>query len=71
MRVQRAAKSKTRQATEIQELERGSLVDIWFEPTTKDQPGWRGPAGVASVNAQEGNVSVRYQGRTLDRRRAE
>eukprot|EP00973_Karenia_brevis_P015718 2150444-Karenia_brevis.AAC.1 len=26
-------------------------VDILFEPTSKDQPGWYGPVKVASINA--------------------
>ena len=26
---------------------------MWFEPTTKDTKGWRGPGQVATVNADE------------------
>ena len=40
-------------------------------PLHKDTPGWRGPAQIASVNIGEGNVTVRCQGKTLDRRRQE
>ena len=56
---------------EILDLKPDDLLDIWFEPTTKDQSGWRGPAAVKSVQAAEGNASVRIQGRTLDRQRNE
>ena len=46
----------------------GDLVDIWYDPPNKDTPGWRGPAQISSVNEDEGNITVRFQGRTLDRR---
>ena len=49
----------------------GDLVDIRYDPPNKDTPGWRGPAQIASVQADEGNVTVRFQGKTLDRRQQE
>ena len=49
----------------------GDLVDIWFDPPNKDTPGWRGPAQISSINDGEGNITVRFQGRTLDRRHQE
>ena len=70
-RVKRADKSKTRPATELAEWKQGQTVDIWFDPKDKDTPGWRGPSVISSVNAGEGNISVRYQGRTLDRQTSE
>ena len=47
------------------------LCDVWFEKTNKDMPGWRGPATVLSVNHEDGNVTVRFQGRTIDRKTTE
>ena len=49
---------------ELAEYKVGDMVNIWFEPQ-KDQPGWRGPAELLSINADDGNYSVRIQGRTL------
>ena len=49
----------------------GELVDIWYDPPNEDTPGWRGPAQIASVQENEGNVIVRFQGKTLDRRQPE
>ena len=68
MRLARADASKTRGAVELKEMQPGGLVDIWFDPTNKDVPGWRGPAQIATVQENEAQVTVRYQGRTLDRR---
>ena len=67
----RADKSRTRGALELMDYHHGDMVDIWMEPSAKDMKGWRGPAEIASVNTQLGNVSVRVQGRTLDRQRNE
>ena len=70
-RLDRADKTNTRAAVERFEYKPDDNVDIWFEPSNKDQPGWRGPAAVLSVNAREGNITVRIQGRTLTRQIAE
>ena len=58
-------------AQERSEHQLGDLVDIWYDPPNKDILGLRGPAQVASVNFGEGKVTVRSQGRTLDRRHQE
>jgi hypothetical protein len=71
MRMERANKHKTRPAVETMEHAAGNLVDIWFDPTTKDVSGWRGPAKIATVNTEEGNITVRYQGMSLDRQNSE
>ena len=55
-------------AQERCEYQPKGLGDIWYEPTNKEVSGWRGPAQVATVNRDEGNVTVRFQGRTLDRK---
>eukprot|EP00971_Amphidinium_carterae_P325068 6455158-Amphidinium_carterae.1 len=34
----------------------GDQVDIWFDPTNKDQPGWRGPARVVQCLPTDGIV---------------
>ncbi len=70
-RLQRADRHHTRAAVELRQLEPRQLVDIWFEPTNKDCRGWRGPAEIATINASDGNVTVRYQGRSLDRQGSE
>ena len=66
-RLVRADKHNTRLAAERLQFQPGYLCDIWFEPANKDQTGWRGPAEVQSINAADGNLSVRIQGRTLNR----
>ena len=70
-RAARADRSQTRGHINLQDFKPGDSVDIWFDPTAKDVKGWRGPAELKSINESEGNVSVRFQGRTLDRRNAE
>jgi hypothetical protein len=70
-RLDRAHKSKTRPAIELSGLKPKDEVEIWFEPSNKDLSGWRGPAELLSVNADEGNYSVRLQGRTLTRQASE
>jgi len=70
-RLDRAHKSKSRPAIELSGLKPKDLVEIWFEPSHKDLPGWRGPAEILSVNADDGNFSVRLQGRTLIRQNSE
>ena len=49
----------------------GDLVDIWYDQLNEDTFGWRRPAQVATVNDDEGNLTVRFQGRTLGRRQQE
>ena len=68
-RLRRGDYHKQIAAQERAEHQPADLVDIWYDPPSKDTPGWRGPAQIASVNVGEGNVIVRFQGRTLDRRR--
>ena len=49
----------------------GDLVDIWYDLPNEDAPGWRGPAQIATVIEGEGDLTVRSQGKTSDRRRQE
>ena len=67
-RLQRGDKRNQVVAQERSEHQPGDLVDIWYDLPNKDTPGWRGRAQIASVNLGEGNVAVRFQGSTLDRR---
>lgn len=53
---------------QLAEFKEHDKVAIWFEPTNKDLCGWRGPGEVLSIGADEGNYSIRIQGRTLMRR---
>ena len=66
-RADRAERTKTRGAVELRDWKVGEAVDIWFDPTNKDQPGWRGPATITGIHPEEGNLSVKIQGRTLKR----
>ena len=68
MRLQRGDKRNQVASIERSEHQPGDLVDIWYDPPNKDTPGWRGPAQISSVQIDEGNVTVRFQGKTLDRR---
>ena len=70
-RLQRADRHKTVAAIGLAEHTVGDLVDIWYEPSTKDVSGWRGPAQIATINDSDGNITVRFQGRTLDRKHQE
>ena len=69
--MDRADRHNTRPAVERQEYKVGDLVDLWYEPLNKDTSGWRGPGKVHSLQPNEGVVTVRYQGRSLDRRAQE
>jgi len=75
-RIQRAAKARTVPTIEDLLLEPGDLVYIYIymyrKPTSKDLPGWRGPATVVSAASPEtGRVTVKWQGHELAVRRAE
>lgn len=67
-RLQMANIHKTVAAVERSEHAPNDLVDIWYEPSNKEFSGWRGPAQVVTINDREGNMSVRFQGRTLHRK---
>lgn len=49
----------------------GDLVYVWYDPFNHDTSGWRGPAQTSSVDDGEGNITVRFHGAILDRRRHE
>lgn len=71
---QRFVRGSTRNqvvSIERSEHQPGDLVDIWYDPPNADTFVWRGPAQIAAVNGSEGNVPVRFQGKTLDRRHQE
>ena len=67
-RLARADRHNTRVCLELQEYKSGDIVDIWMEPANKDLVGWRGPAEVLGVRPSEGQLDVKIQGRTLQRR---
>ena len=65
-RMQRADKSKTRPAGELQGLAVGDLVEFYRPPPTKDVSGWHGPATVTDLLALDhGIVGIRWQGRSM------
>ena len=39
------------------------MVDIYRAPTSKEQPGWRGPARLLDLNYDTGGATVCWQGR--------
>ena len=49
----------------------GQQVDFWLKPPKSTEDGWRGPAEILSVNEEDGNLTVRMQGRTIDRQGSE
>lgn len=38
------------------------------DPPNTDTFGWRGPARIVTVNVRDDNITVRFQGKQLDRR---
>lgn len=65
-RMQRADKSKTRPAGELQGLAVGDLVEFYRPPPTKDVSGWHGPATVTDLLALDhGIIGIRWQGRSM------
>ena len=51
-------------AMDRRELEPGKQIDVWTRPKTKMIPGWQGPARSVE-NSEEGNVTVKWQGRVM------
>eukprot|EP00971_Amphidinium_carterae_P018911 372341-Amphidinium_carterae.1 len=70
-RIRRAHRHHTTATLTDASYPRGTPVDIWFEPTNKDITGWKGPAEVLLCQPEKGQVTVKWQGRILDRRAAE
>ena len=65
-RLQRAEYHNTRTSAQVQDLRIGELVEIYRQPPNKDVTGWRGPAEVIdNTSADQGNVTVRWAGRTM------
>ena len=46
-------------------LKDGSKVDLWREPDTKDDPGWRGPCELIKVYADGGRCVVDWRGHVM------
>ena len=57
-RLERANRHKTVPSIERSEHKPGDLVDIWYDPSHKEQQGWRGPAQVALIQESDGVVAV-------------
>ena len=68
-RAERANRSRTRPAIQMQELQPGDLVDFHRPPDTKDDSGWRGPAKVLSI--EDDHANVQWQQRPLQVRAAD
>ena len=66
-RTLRAEKTRTRGASQLQELKVGDLVDYWRNSLQKEESGWIGPATVTDIAAvrSESKVWVRYMDRAV------
>ena len=65
-RMQRANKSKTRPAGDLQGLAVEDLVELYRPPPTKDVSGWHGPVTVTDLVApNHGIIRIRWQGRSM------
>ena len=65
-RLKRASQSQARVSGEAPLLKPGDHVDIFRQPSQKDQSGWRGPAEIINVNnIEDGLVEVRWGGRAM------
>ena len=63
-RAERAARSKTRRAVQLERYEVDDKVEIFRAPANKDTSGWRGPCKITHV-AEDGTVHVTWQGSSL------
>ena len=63
-RAERASRSKTRRAVQLEKYEVDDKVEIFRAPANKDTSGWRGPCKVTHV-AEDGTVHVIWQGSSL------
>ena len=71
-RLALAEHARTRVSAQQLELSPGDLVDLYRAPANKDLSGWRGPCRVASTSqADDGIISVQWQGRRLQARIAD
>eukprot|EP00971_Amphidinium_carterae_P149201 2958405-Amphidinium_carterae.3 len=61
-RISRANRHPSTPTITDESYKHGDLVDIWLEPTDKDQSGWRGPAKVMQCLPAEGAVVSKWQG---------
>ena len=66
VKLERAYRHKSIPAGELRGYQTGGLVDMRFPASNKDTPGFRGPVKIVSVQQDEGNATVRCQGRSLD-----
>jgi hypothetical protein len=65
-RMQRADKSKTHPAGELQGPAVGDLFEFYRPPPTKDVSGWHGPATVTDLLVLDhGVIGIRWQGRSM------
>ena len=70
-RLARAGRHQTTPTLTPASYTPGALVDIWYDPIHKDSSGWRGPAEVQVVQDSHGVITVKWQGKILNRRLAE
>jgi hypothetical protein len=63
-RINNALRSKTQPPAQMLDLSPGDLVDFYRQPSSKDVPGWLGPAKVVNIlDAARGHIDVKFQGR--------
>ena len=63
-RIAESANSKTQQVhpETLAKMQPGSSIDIWREPESKDQTGWKGPAEMLRLYRDSGKAVVMWRG---------
>ena len=65
-KVQRAMRTATRPTAEDKDFKVGDSVEFYRPPSSKDTPGWNGPARVTDTTDQSrGNIGIKWQGRLM------
>ena len=66
-RIARASNTRVQQhrPEEMAKLVDGARIDLWREPDTKDDPGWRGPAELVKRYPDGGRCIVEWRGHVM------
>ena len=51
------------QQQELDKFVPGAILDLYRPPSSKDTPGWRGPAVLIELDRKAGSVVLKWQGR--------
>ena len=63
-RIAESANSKTQQVSQetLSRLAPGASIDLWRQPDTKDQTGWKGPGEMLKLYRESGKVVIMWRG---------